>query len=742
MSVADELIEFIDEDEFKPRITDTEDFWKVMVVDDDEDVHNTTRFALKGVEILGRKLQIHDAYSAEEGRKKLETATGIAVVLLDVVMETDDAGLRLVHQIRDEMQIHDTRIILRTGQPGYAPEMETIASYDINDYKTKSELNRNKLFAALTTAIRSYDQLNRLDTSRKGLAQIIASSNQLLENPGLKEFSEGVITQLSSFIGVDPEGLVCAGFNKGVVNHQPEEFRVIAGAGRYLSGIGQTLDELDDPGIGSMLKDCLTQKQNILRDKGICIFFNSDASHEFAVYIESGSRIKDIDQELIELFCHNLSLCSKNVDLVERLQDYAFKDPLTGLANRNGFIQALNDQLARKKDDLVIVLIDIDQFSDTIDMFGHRYGDSVLKAFADRLKPVCQQDNFCLARIAGDTFAVYGSESLMRPEKIFPYILQPLLLEGGQEHAISASVGLVHADGNSAEDLVKDGFIALKHAKDHGSGQYSYLTQQMRDASSSRAQMLYGLRQDFDQQQLYLVYQPQIRLSDNSLVGLEALLRWQGPGQKQVPPDRFIPVAEKSGMIIGLGTWVLREALKAGHQLVKSGQKGLRMAVNVSALQIQHSQFLSVVKETLKQHPASDFELEMEITESVGVLGSEQLEQILKALKDLGISISIDDFGTGFSSLSYLDQLSADRLKIDRSFVSQLDAANPENSIAHTIIALGNRLGMQVLAEGVETGQQLEALQALGCNEVQGYHYARPMPLTELIKWLEQRKSQ
>jgi len=220
------------------------------------------------------------------------------------------------------------------------------------------------------------------------------------------------------------------------------------------------------------------------------------------------------------------------------------------------------------------------------------------------------------------------------------------------------------------------------------------------------------------------------------VIGVEALMRWRAEDGRFVPPDRFIPVAERSGLIVGLGNWVLRIALHALARLRAAGYDRLRMAVNVSAVQFRQPDFLQTVEEALRDTGTNPEALELEITESVAALGFGYVEKLLHQLKSAGIGVAIDDFGTGFSSLSYLDRLPADRLKIDKSFVWALDSQQPGRRIADIVIELGRKLGMNVLAEGVETAAQTSLLRDLGCDDAQGYYFGKPMSLDELLSWL------
>lgn len=309
---------------------------------------------------------------------------------------------------------------------------------------------------------------------------------------------------------------------------------------------------------------------------------------------------------------------------------------------------------------------------------------------------------------------------------------------------MSVSIGLLHlADsGDSGADCIKDAWIGIKRAKALGQGQSAWYTRSVGVEIREHTRLLNALRQAFESDRMFVVYQPQLCLQSGRVTGVEALLRWRSDDGTFVSPGSFIPVAESSGLIVYLGEWVLRRALVAIRDIRAAGYADMVVAVNVSAVQFKRPDFLQMIDTALAESGVSPDHLELEVTESVAVLGADVVEHALRALKQRGISLAIDDFGTGFSSLSYLDRLPADRIKIDRAFVNALDSGNIEARgarIAEMVIPLGRRLGMKVLAEGVETEAQETRLRELGCDEVQGFFYARPMPLSELFVWLTRR---
>src|SRR3990167_5686327 len=271
----DELFSFEDEvlSSEDPHDTPT---WRVLIVDDDKDVHQSTGFALANTEVLGRPLEFLHAYSAAEAMHLLREQTQIAVILLDVVMESDDAGLQLVRRIRQELGNSEARIILRTGQPGYAPEMEAIRDYDINDYKTKSELSRNRLYTALTAAVRSYDQISALNASRRGLSMVIRASSQLLARQGVSEFAAGIITQICGLFGLPPEGVVCAYDQRG----GNAQALIVAAAGSLTDCINQHLDTLPNTGIAQALNQTLRERCNHYGNHSTTLFFPGQHNHD------------------------------------------------------------------------------------------------------------------------------------------------------------------------------------------------------------------------------------------------------------------------------------------------------------------------------------------------------------------------------------------------------------------------------------------------------------------------------
>ena len=739
MQTDDELLTFIDERE-SPLAAVASHLRRILIVDDDDDVHQATTFALQGLEILGHPLQFLHAYSGSEAEKILSREENIAVILLDVVMESEDAGLRLVQHIRKDLGLTTPRIILRTGQPGYAPELSAIRDYDINDYKTKNELTRTRLYTSVTAAIRSYDQICKLDASRRGLELIVSASGRLVAENGLQAFAAGIITQIAALLGVGAEGLVCAQElppDDDPANRKSLQIVVVAAAGRFAGLVQRRLDEIDSERVRGLLQRCLSQKTNLIESDAVVLFFPARSGNHFAAFIDSPSLLSEIDQHLLQVFCSNIAVCAENTRLLSRLHDQAYLDRLVKLPTRTAFIEAIDQHIRTgTTSGYTVGLIDIDQFAETNEAFGHGYGDAVLRGIAQRLDDELGES--CrIARISGDTFGVLGLSWAVRPEKLRPLFAEPLNIDNEVRHQLSVSMGFAHlADVSSGNDAIKNASLAVKLARTGGPGHDAVYTQEIGQETRERTHLLHSLYAAFQHERLFVAYQPQVDIHTRKPLGFEALMRWRDDRGNFIPPDRFIPLAEQSGLINGMGRWVMRSAMRTLRRLRDSGWTSLRMAVNVSVVQFQSEDFIENVAAALQETGVPPALVEMEITESVAMTNAAEVEAKLHALKTLGLTIAIDDFGTGFSSLSYLDRLPLDRLKIDRSFITNIGNGDDGSRITEMIIGLGHKLDMTIIAEGVEDEAQRTLLANLGAHEAQGYLFGKPMGADDIGAWL------
>ncbi|HEX6739696.1 MAG TPA: EAL domain-containing protein [Vicinamibacteria bacterium] len=426
----------------------------------------------------------------------------------------------------------------------------------------------------------------------------------------------------------------------------------------------------------------------------------------------------------------------------------AYHDPLTGLPNRQLFLDRLSVASAgaqRRHQSLAVLFIDLDRFKVINDSLGHPIGDLLLKEVSKRLRRSLREED-TVARLGGDEFTaiLLGGAAPAQvsrvAQKIRDTVKAPLLL-GGHELAVSTSIGigLYPSDGTDPQTLLRSADTAMYRAKELGRDGHQFYTAALGERVREQLNLETRLRRALAREELTLHYQPLMDLRRGEIVGLEALLRWQDPDRGLILPDDFIPLGEVTGFIVTIGSWVLRKACRE-LQALAGANGGIRLTVNLSARQFHHADVVDEVAQVLRDTGLSPHRLELEITETVAMQDQEGTIEVLRGLKDLGVRLSIDDFGTGYSSLSYLRRFPLDTVKIDRSFVADLATDQSAAGIAAAVIAMARQLKLQVVAEGVETAEQLRFLRAQDCDEAQGYLLAYPAPLEEVPKALDQAR--
>jgi diguanylate cyclase (GGDEF)-like protein len=440
-----------------------------------------------------------------------------------------------------------------------------------------------------------------------------------------------------------------------------------------------------------------------------------------------------------------LAVAIERKNAEERLAHLAQFDSLTGLPNRHLFHDRLGHAMAQAKRSghpMAVLFIDLDRFKLVNDTRGHDAGDKLLQEAAARLAQ-CVRSSDTVGRFGGDEFGAILSE-LSKPgdaslvaQKIIDAVARPFQLDGHETY-VTASVGitLFPADGEEAGALIMNADVAMYRAKEQGRNNYQYFTREMNERALERVRMEAALRRAVERREFLLHYQPKADLKSGAICGLEALLRWRHPERGLVSPAEFIPVLEDTGLIVPVGEWVM-EAVCA--QIRAWREKGLAVppvAVNLSARQFQQKDLEATVRRILQTAGVDGSLLEFELTESMLMKDPEAAAHTLQGLKEAGVRLSVDDFGTGYSSLAYLKRFPIDALKIDRAFIRDVTVDPDDAAITLAIISLGHSLKLKVIAEGVETEAQLDFLSAHGCDEMQGFYFARPLPVGDCTQAL------
>jgi diguanylate cyclase (GGDEF)-like protein len=453
-------------------------------------------------------------------------------------------------------------------------------------------------------------------------------------------------------------------------------------------------------------------------------------------------RAEQAERHVEELSHYIAKLESTQSELSESKEHFrhaAYHDALTGLPNRLLFTDHLRLAIERTRRDpayaFAVLFLDADRFKNINDSLGHSYGDQLLIEIAERLRS-CTRQLDTVARFGGDEFALL-LDGISEPEdavrvahKIQEELLVPFDLNGHEAFtSVSIGIALSCAGYNHPEDLLRDADTAMYRAKGGGKARHEVFDSAMHTRAVTMLRMENDLRRALERQEFLVHYQPILTLKTGELAGFEALVRWQRPDRGLVSPADFIPLAEETGMIVPLGLWVLEEACRQLHewQLASPANRALTMSVNLSGKQLTQSDVAEQVQDVLNRTGLDPRHLKLEITESVVMENAEAAARVLASLRALGLGLSIDDFGTGYSSLSYLHRFPVNALKVDRSFVSRMTSGDENLEIVRTIVTLARNLGMDVVAEGIETGEQLAQLKALKCDYGQGYFFAKPL---------------
>lgn len=876
--------------------------WKVMVIDDDREVHHLTELVLKDFIFEGRSLTLINGYSAADARRLAQEHPDTALMILDVVMETDDAGLNVVRFIRENLGNRLLRIILRTGQADQAPENRVVVHYDINDYKEKADLSVQKMITAVTTGLRGFRDLRRIEhlaQSKEALERRVAERTRELSraNDSLQEEvklrqeavielqkSQGSLAraqavarlgawewdletneltwsdELRRIMGREPQETddpyaclirsahpddrerVKRAMNRSLEEREPFdlEYRVVRDEGdeRIVHLLGEVSwdDGLKPRRMVGAVHDITERKKTeeqlqiatrvftsamsevegqfsitaqvfesaiegvIVTDDALVIqsvnpaftritgFTPDEAKGQTLRILRSDHHDESFYQEMVktlrksgrwqgevwsrrkggEAFPEQRTMTairsidgeiasfvvvSHDISDIKRSQEQLFyktyHDALTGLPNRVLFNDRLEQAVHRAHQtsgQLATLIFGLDLFKNVNDSLGYATGDRLLQEVSKRLEGCIEEDD-TVCRLGGDEFGfILGGAKNVRAvvamvQRIFEALSKPFVLQD-HELYVTASIGisLYPNDGEEPSALMKSADMAMNRAKDAGRNHFQFYTPAMDEAAARRLALESKLRKGIERGEFVLYYQPKVEIATGQVVGCEALVRWNQPEIGMVSPGEFIPLSEETGLIVPLGEWILLEACRTMKRWVDQGFAMRHMAVNLSARQFQQAALVHVIRSALEETGLASENLELEITESMVMGDVERAISKMNQMKEMGIRIAMDDFGAGYSSLTYLKRFPIHALKIDQSFVRDLAEDADDAAIVEAIIAMARAMGLRVVAEGVETPEQLDFLRRKSSDEIQGYYFSPPLPADEFERLIREGK--
>jgi len=499
--------------------------------------------------------------------------------------------------------------------------------------------------------------------------------------------------------------------------------------------IGKRMTDLLPPEVVSKFQ---SHVEKILQQEGMITFeYELIMPHGLVHFEARMSYLPKYNQ--IVLIIRDVSEQYKSAEIIRQ---QAYFDTLTSLPNRFLALDRLSQLLTeaeRNNEKTAVLFLDLDDFKKINDSLGHEIGDKVLIQSAQRLKQVLREGD-TVGRLGGDEFIVLlrgiteHHDALVTTENLLKSFREPFVIDG-RELMLTLSIGVAISpeNGHCASDLLRNADTAMYQAKDLGRNTYSFFSKEMNTMMLRRFEIEEQMHGALERNEFELYYQPQFDVKKQNITGVEALLRWHNSALGNVTPDEFIPIAEQTGLIIPIGRFVIKQAIDFLDEWQNSHHKNVTMAVNLSPCQFRDSELLSFIKGSLNESNVSAEYLELEITEGVLMSGQSHIHDTLVEISALGIKLSMDDFGTGYSSLSYLRQYAFDVLKIDQSFISGIPLNKADSELVNTIIAMAHSLGLKVVAEGVETQEQLTLLDDLGCDLVQGYYFSKPLPAKQLL---------
>ncbi len=714
---------------------------KILLVDDDSGYRQSLLYGLQDFVVNGDIDDILTAGSATEATSLIAQHNDIAIILLDVVMEQDDAGLRLVETIRNVIGNALVRIILLTGQPGLSPRKEVMNQYDIDEYWNKSEIDHDILKAVVTANLRSWQSMFQLEQARAGLQMVVDASRHLASKYDTDSFIQVVLKEIASLIRGEDNLTLCVTAME--CNASYEKAGVIASTGNHDIRLGEPLPKALLAKFGDLCKEALSDKGHKFSQNLSVLIFPCDReiSCYYLILAEAQQNLTDYHIHLLQVFSENISSGFMQIALVNQLSVLAYQDDELKISNRNWLLRELNLMNNSDRTQSELVIISVDNFESQALTFSEGHLFKIIEVTYKNILHVYPHA-LGVAKIGTNSFAVLCHKKQIKSDEVLTeFTNQSNVVQG---EVINYTLTIARVDLSLMHDFPAMQILHLARSMLYYSRQHSISLLNygpwFRDHLLNEYKMLSDLKKAMNNDEFYLALQPKVNLRTGRPVGLEALLRWKKQDEV-IPPNIFIPIAEDSGLITKLDLIAARLTIDAIHQLVQQGFR-LPVSFNATVKDLSEPQYIQFIQDAIHVKHISPDLLDVEITETQAMESYDTVNPTLEHLRQLGVHISIDDFGTGYSSLSHISQLAADTIKIDTTFVTHLGEDKASQQVVELVMNLASQFGFSVVAEGIETEQQREALLAMNCQTGQGFLFAKPMPLEELIVWLNNHLSE
>ncbi|MDU0113177.1 EAL domain-containing protein [Psychrosphaera aquimarina] len=716
--------------------------WKILSVEDDINYQESLIYAIQDTIFNTRPVEILKASSAAEAATILTQNPDIALVLLDVVMEEDDSGLRLVEFIRNVQGNSAIRIILLTGQPGFAPRLEVMQEYDIDEYWNKSEIQYDMLCSIVSAHLRTWHSLSELKQATLGLQMVVEAARSLSSKYDLDSFTHVVLAEISNVISASADGILCIMQPCPLPSNEvAPKATVKAATGNSTRYINCEFNEEIENLYGDVCRNALEQMTHQFSGHHSALFFPGDGeiAEYYLILVHTKQPLNLYNINLLQVFSENIANGFNNISFINRLAHLAYKDQQLNIYNRTWLQRELSNMSFADKNNTELVIFNVKQFANKALIFGEDHSNQLIKQLYDSICNVTTERHV-ITKMSADTFAIlYNKNDAVELESLIALTNEPMVV-----HGISHNLDLtmVRMDLNLLSELHPDRILylalgMLNIARKQRINILDYSPEYLQQITEE-SEIMHGLRNAIAESELFIELQPKVNMQTNTIIGFEALLRWSNQGVL-ISPARFIPVAEQSGLINQLDLFVFFEVVNALKALDVMGYR-LPISFNATISDLRDEHYINSILTIIEQGEINPKLLDLEVTESQAMLDYEEINPILMRFREHGVNVSIDDFGTGYSSLAHIAQLAANIIKVDRTFITNIEDDEVSYHVVDMVMKLAQRFGFSVIAEGIETEGQKSMLLEHGCHHGQGYLFAKPMSLEKLLDWLPTQK--